>query len=221
MRPEARLKCGFYPAPPEAVLHITQFLTPPADDERFAILDPCAGQGEAINQLAEVLDCDRRDIYAVELDSGRADSLHSLLDEGGSHVLAPADYFGVSAPAGSFSFIWCNPPFDDEYGGGSRVEREFLETAIRHLRTRGILALVCPRTTANRYDIKNAAQVLVRQRVDHPVPRRLPQIQRGGGVGDQAGQDGELLGPQGRGRVPRLALRLSDPGGRPVLAIGS
>ncbi|MHB0961097.1 MAG: DUF6094 domain-containing protein [Pirellulaceae bacterium] len=153
MRPEARLKCGFYPAPPEAVLHITQYLTPP-DLGRFSIFDPCAGQGEAINQLATVLDCDMRDVYAVELDNARAATLHTALDER-SHVLAPADYFGISAPPRSFSFIWCNPPFDDEYGGGGRVEREFLETAIRHLQTRGIIALVCPRTTANRYDIRN------------------------------------------------------------------
>ncbi|MHB8974291.1 MAG: DUF6094 domain-containing protein [Pirellulaceae bacterium] len=154
MRPEARLKCGFYPAPLEAVLHITQYLSAP-DEGRFSILDPCAGQGAAINQLAVTLGCDMRDVYAVELDSGRAETLHELLDGQGSHVLAPADYFGISAPPKSFSFIWCNPPFDDEYGGGSRVEREFLETAIRHLHTRGIIALVCPRQVAQRYEIKN------------------------------------------------------------------
>jgi hypothetical protein len=153
MRPEARLKCGFYPAPPDAVAHIAQYLHAPAED-RFSMLDPSAGQGEAINQLAGLLDCEMRDVYAVELDNSRADSLHTLLDEHGSRVLAPADYFGTSAPAKSFSFIWCNPPFDDEYGGGSRVEREFLEAATKQLRTHGIIALVCPRSTANRYDIK-------------------------------------------------------------------
>jgi len=153
MRPEARLKCGFYPAPLEAVLHIAQYLAPP-DEGRFSMLDPCAGEGTAISQLAMGFGCDMRDVYAVELDNGRAETLHGLLDEHGSHVLAPADYFGINAPPKSFSFIWCNPPFDDEYGGGSRVEREFFETAIRHLQTRGIIALVCPRNTAQRYDIK-------------------------------------------------------------------
>jgi predicted RNA methylase len=154
MRPEARLKCGFYPAPPDAVQHIAQYLAAPADDLRFAILDPCAGQGDAIHQLVTALDCDLRDVYAVELDAGRAATLHGLLDAGGAHVLAPASYFGVSAPAGTFSLVWCNPPFDDEYGGGGRVEREFLETATRHLRPRGILALVCPRNVAQRWDVR-------------------------------------------------------------------
>jgi hypothetical protein len=154
MRPEARLKCGFYPAPPDAIVHIAQYLRSPAD-ERFSILDPCAGQGEAIYQLARILDCDMRDVYACELDNGRADSLHNLLGTGGSRVVAPADFLGVSAPHKSFSLVWCNPPFDDEYGGGGRVEREFLEAATKLLRTRGIMVLVCPRNTAARYDIRN------------------------------------------------------------------
>ena len=50
-------------------------------------------------------------------------------------MLAPADYFGCQRAAGTLSFIWCNPPFDDEYGGGGRVEREFLEAATRQLKT--------------------------------------------------------------------------------------
>ena len=37
MRPEARLKCGFYPAPPEAVAHIAQYLS---RTRRGSVLDP-------------------------------------------------------------------------------------------------------------------------------------------------------------------------------------
>lgn len=155
MRPEARLKCGFYPCPPDAVYHVVRYLLRPQDGQRFAMLDPCAGNGEALHILATELECDMQDVYACELDNARASVLHSTFDCFRSRVLAPADYFGTSAPAKSFSLIWCNPPFDDEYGGGSRVEREFLETATRHLKTRGILVLICPRNTALRHDIRN------------------------------------------------------------------
>lgn len=155
MRPEARIKCGFYPAPPQAVAHIGQHLRAPADGKRFAILDPCAGNGDAILQMGVLLGCNDHDIYAVELDNARGKNLSTTIGGLGGHVLAPCSTFGVGCPAGSFSFIWCNPPFDDEYGGGYRVERSFLDTATRWLKPRGIIALICPARTAESYDIRN------------------------------------------------------------------
>jgi len=140
MRLAAQLKGGFYPAHEKAVDLAASFLRAPVG-EKFAILDPCAGEGTAIRQLGEILGCLPTLTHAIELDDSRADAIHSALSE--AHVLAPADFFGCRASCGSFSFIWLNPPFDYSYGG-HRVEEQFLGRATEWLKPCGVMALICP-----------------------------------------------------------------------------
>jgi Uncharacterised methyltransferase family (DUF6094) len=61
-RVESVLKHGFYPAPPAAIAGILRHLKiadPPPDPkfkpEDMNVLDPCAGEGKALVQLAEGL----------------------------------------------------------------------------------------------------------------------------------------------------------------------
>jgi hypothetical protein len=140
MRLAAQMKGGFYPAPEAAISLATTFLRPPKD-QPFSILDPCAGEGDAIRQLGKLLDCPESSTYAIELDDSRAERLHTALPE--APVLAPASIFGCRASLNSFSFIWLNPPFDSSYGG-HRVEHRFLLTATDWLMPGGVMALVCP-----------------------------------------------------------------------------
>jgi hypothetical protein len=147
MRLAAQLRGGFYPAPPEAVAHAVSFLCPPIG-QPFALLDPCAGEGAALRQLAQALECPPAKTFAIELDESRATSLHKALPD--SHVLAPASCFGCSTSRNSFSFLWLNPPFDDGYAG-DRVEEEFLRTATDWLLPGGVLALVCPEEVADEF----------------------------------------------------------------------
>jgi 16S rRNA C967 or C1407 C5-methylase (RsmB/RsmF family) len=82
MRLAAQVRGGFYPAHEKAVALAASFLRPPVG-ERFAILDPCAGQGAAIRQLAELLGCPAAQTYAIELGvtgipRRRSDNLRSL-----------------------------------------------------------------------------------------------------------------------------------------------
>jgi hypothetical protein len=57
--------------------------------------------------------------------------------------------------SGAFSFAWVNPPFDDEIGGGRRVEYSFLTRATQLLVTGGVVVLVLPEPTLlSRYEIK-------------------------------------------------------------------
>ena len=147
MRLAAQMRGGYYPAPEQAIAHAASFLRPPVN-EPFAILDPCAGEGAAIRQLAELLGCPQSMVHAIELDDGRADSLHATLPE--AHVLAPASFFGCRASLNCFSFIWLNPPFDDSYGG-CRVEEQFLRTATDWLVPGGVMALVCPEDVVDEY----------------------------------------------------------------------
>jgi hypothetical protein len=140
VRLAAQMRGGFYPAPEEVVAHAACFLKAPIG-EKFAILDPCAGEGTAIRQLGELLDCPPNMIHAIELDDSRSDPIRAALPD--AHVLAPADFFGCRASFNSFSFIWLNPPFDYSYGG-HRVEERFLWQATEWLARGGVMALVCP-----------------------------------------------------------------------------
>jgi hypothetical protein len=151
MRPQAQLRGGFYPAPEEAVATAILYLTPPKS--ATAILDPCCGEGRAIRQLSEHLG---GKVFGIELEEGRAKSAREWLLPAGGQVLGPADFMGCTiTPAGSLGFVWCNPPFSDEIGGGSRVEYPFLVRATQLLMPKGVMAFVCPEDVAKNRDIVN------------------------------------------------------------------
>lgn len=147
MRLAAQMRGGFYPAHETAITHAATFLRPP-HRQPFTILDPCAGQGEAIKQLGTLLGCPAEMTFAIELDDSRAAAVHAALP--GAHVLALASFFGCRASFNSFSFIWLNPPFDHSYGG-HRVEEQFLANATGWLMPGGVMALVCPEDVADEY----------------------------------------------------------------------
>lgn len=140
MRLAAQARGGFYPAHPSAIALAAACLRPPPDGP-FSILDPCAGDGEALRQLGELLACPPGQAYAIELDDTRAGAVRAALPD--ARVLAPADFFGCRAGPNGFSFVWLNPPFDHAYGG-RRVEARFLWRATDWLVRGGVMALVCP-----------------------------------------------------------------------------
>jgi Uncharacterised methyltransferase family (DUF6094) len=140
-------RAGFYPAAPEAIEAITGYLDPPR--EPFTILDPCAGEGTAIKQLADLLHCQPQNIYAVELAENRAETLKSALYED-SKVLAPASFFGIRASLRSFSCCYVNPPFMSAMSGG-RVETDFLRRGTDLLVPGGVMVLVVPESQVGPY----------------------------------------------------------------------
>lgn len=146
MRLIAQAALGYYKAPPDAVQAIRSHLRA---DRPFTLLDPCAGQGEALKLLADALNVPADSTYAVELDAGRSADVAANIP--GVKLLGPASYFGTRISPGTFGLIYCNPPFDDQLGGGMRDEHRFASRAIDQLDTNGILALVVP-ITAIRYN---------------------------------------------------------------------
>lgn len=147
----SNFKGGFYPAPPEAVSRMLEYIKPPSDGGGFCILDPCAGKGAAIKQLSEGLGCRPSDVYAIELSDFRTEIVTESLPE--ANLLAPCSFFGCSITSKSFGFAWVNPPFADEAGEG-RVERQFLEKATGLLAHKGILAFVIPEATLRAKGVK-------------------------------------------------------------------
>jgi len=142
----SQVKGGYYAAAPEAVAAVLERLRPPELGECL-VLDPCAGEGKALVQLAQGL---KAVPYGIELSADRAAKVRESLPEG--RALAPADFLRCAISPRSFSFIWCNPPYDYATGGEGRVESEFLERAVHLLADNGVLALVCPENVAGSYE---------------------------------------------------------------------
>lgn len=140
---------GYYPAHPDAVAAMLRYLRPPADGGGFFLLDPCAGEGAAVAQLAEGLGCRQQDILAIELDELRAEQLKGRLPE--APVLAPASFFGTFCTSQSADAAWVNPPYAD-IGGEGRVEFSFLERVTGWLRTKGILMWVVPESVIEKHE---------------------------------------------------------------------
>ena len=143
------VKQGYFPAPPEAVAGILRHLKipDPPPDSRFKaedvnILDPCAGEGKALVQIAEGLGVSQGHVFAVELNASRA----AVIAESHPDVrlLGPCSFQATRITRQSLSMVYLNPPFDDEFGGGGREEVTFLRQAVDLLVPGGILVLVCP-----------------------------------------------------------------------------
>lgn len=147
MRLAATAKGGFYPAAPEAVAEALKYLKPGWKNGHASILDPCAGEGAALAQIARAFKIDRHTpegygAFAIELDEERGKKVKAAVPF--AITLTPADAFGVATNYSSFNFIWLNPPYDDEMGGGNRVEHKFLQYWMPFLRPGGVLCLVVP-----------------------------------------------------------------------------
>lgn len=147
MRLAAQAKQGFYPANGAAIQELLKHLCCRAPDptkkfDTINILDPCAGQGVAIRDIAVGLGVPEDHVYTVELDSGRSEDIKALMPK--SQHLGPAGFMGVQITGFSFGLAYVNPPFDNELGGGKREEQSFTEAASRKLVHKGILVLVCP-----------------------------------------------------------------------------
>lgn len=141
----SQVKGGYYAAAPAAVAAVLERLRRPEQGECL-LLDPCAGEGHALLQLAQGLNAVP---YGIELSEDRAARVRESLAE--RQALAPADFLRCAVSYGSFSFVWCNPPYDFATGGEGRVESQFIERAVHLLVENGVLALICPQDVADSY----------------------------------------------------------------------
>jgi predicted RNA methylase len=135
------IRCGYYPCPLPVVHDIASRIKP-ISPESCMILDPCCGEGEAVNALAQAMGVPQSNVWGVELEENRAATATANLPD--AHIIGPADYIATSTQYGSFSVVWCNPPFDDEAGGGNRVEHSFLTRSLSLAGSGGIIVFICP-----------------------------------------------------------------------------
>lgn len=143
---------GYFPCPPQAIDQLLSMLTR-SEDQHLSILDPCAGGGAAVQQLAQGLKIPEEDVYCIELDEGRGQEIRERMPR--ANVLAPASFLGTAVRARAFSLVYCNPPFDHAIGGKLRCETQFLMRATPHIVDGGILVGVWPENVGDLPEVYN------------------------------------------------------------------
>lgn len=148
-RLNSAIKLGYYPASPVAIDQIASRIIP---CHGSTLLDPCAGEGDAVGYLATRLAVLPENTYAIELDGFRGGIAKTNPAIG--NTLTPATIFGCAVPYQSMSMLWLNPPFDDEMGRSGRCEADFLRHATNWLCHGGVLALVCPEPVVTHWSMQ-------------------------------------------------------------------
>jgi predicted RNA methylase len=128
---------GFFPTPPRVVEALCHHLVAHAVGTKqvVRVLDPCAGTGEPLAEVARTLSAES---YGIEINHERAERCRTVLD----HVLATSA-FTVRLANGAFSFVWLNPPYDAD-DEKRRLEHAFLTGLSRALCPGGILVFLIP-----------------------------------------------------------------------------
>ena len=135
MRPQGKTKLGFFPLPVAEAERLKNCLT---FASAFSALDPCVGDGVALNRLLHGVSAHR---YGIEIDANRAEQAGAL----GIETLQ-ADTMDVRCPPDAVSLLYLNPPYDWESGESNnlRLELVFLERSYRWLKAGGVLVFVIP-----------------------------------------------------------------------------
>lgn len=140
MRLAAQAKMGYYPTPDTVTSIVTNHLRRQREG-LIRILDPCAGEGAAINAIGDHLKAEN---YGIELDLERGARAKEILTK-----CIVTDYQNAKIRHGSFSLLWLNPPYDwgarnSDLEKSERYERTFLRDCIPYLSSRGILVYLIP-----------------------------------------------------------------------------
>ena len=139
-------KAGYFPLPAPVTELVQTYLATPHGGR---ILDPCAGQGEALVAFAEELGLDP---YGVELHEDRAAAARlavtqllesrSEASEHGTRILHDS-YLNLITSRGGYNFLYLNPPYDHDDEDG-RLEYQWLVRCRPWLQTGGLLVWVVP-----------------------------------------------------------------------------
>lgn len=161
MRIQGKMKAGFYPTPAQVVDLIADFIRRPMFGEGIRLLDPCAGEGEALRVLASRLGV--KETYGVELDQTRAKTAAANIKQ-----VISGSFESMKSIWKGFSLLFLNPPYDyDEET--KRLEYKFLVKLTPYLQTGGLLVYLIVQKHLN----KETARYLAAHFEDIEV-RRFP-----------------------------------------------
>lgn len=140
---------GYYPTD-EITLERTLQALAPSPTGKMRILDPCAGEGVALAEVAHAIGRDCVETYAVEYDQERAEHCKSLLDR-----VLHSDLMDTMISRQSIGLLWLNPPYGDlvaDHAGASqyqgngrrRLEKLFYQRTLPLLQYGGVLVFIVP-----------------------------------------------------------------------------
>lgn len=174
-------KAGFYPIPPELLPAVGAAVTldwgaPDGarsyQQTRHAVLDPCAGEGDAVFPLATMWRGTNNDdfqVFACELESTRFGSLTARCRGFSTYKghIAKGDAFSLNITTSvenpGVSILYLNPPYDTDKEHG-RLEERWLVRFTSALRAGGVLIFVVPY-----YALKASAATLAKSYEDIQV----------------------------------------------------
>jgi hypothetical protein len=161
MRIAGRMKMGYYPTPSRVVDLIRKCLSfPPA---AFTALDPCCGEGLALEQLVVGT---QGITYGVELDEHRAEAAKDRIEN-----LLKCGIEETRIANRSCSLLFLNPPYDEatcEEEAETKTERRekvFLRMTLPYLVPGGVLIYIVPQIRLNRNIVRLLASSLEKVRV--------------------------------------------------------
>ncbi len=137
-------KMGYYPTPLRVVVKIASFFKIPSrKDLALKFLDPCCGEGNALDSFRYQLELSEEDwppivTYGVEMDFQRGAEAARVLD----HVVSSSIFDVRIDPPECMGLVWLNPPYGSE--GGERYELSFLRQSLRWLAPKGVLVYIVP-----------------------------------------------------------------------------
>lgn len=137
-RLESVAVAGFFATPLRVVEAVAASITPNVSRwETLRLLDPCAGEGEAIHALATTLGAN---VLACELERTRCEALREKF---GEHSALHGDAFRVEFAPGLTDLLYLNPPYDQDPVHG-RLEERWLARFTPALAVGGLLVFVVP-----------------------------------------------------------------------------
>lgn len=150
-RPDSVAVGGFYKTPADLLAPVASLLAVDREAPQ-AILDPCAGEGEALIALARSwfdLKGSNYRLYACEMEKTRCDALSSALRQAipfgfnYRHEALLGDAFRIHWKSPGATVLYLNPPYDHDPDLG-RLEERWLRRFAPALVLGGALVLVVP-----------------------------------------------------------------------------
>jgi len=136
MRSGGLAKAGYYATPEQALERLVKLLSPASGTGVLRVLDPCAGEGHALDAVARHLGAIP---FAVELQRERA----SLCRDRFPYAIW-GDAFRLRLTGNAFSVLWLNPPYDAGAAADNGYELKFLKELDRTLVPTGVLVYLVP-----------------------------------------------------------------------------
>lgn len=173
------IKNGYFPTDEGTLERCLTALAPSTGPMR--IVDPCAGEGVAIAEVAHALGRANVHAYAVEYDIERASHARGLVDR-----CLYADLMETIISRQSFGLLWLNPPYGDlvrdqagggqEFRGRARLEKLFYRRSTPLLQYGGVLIYIIPAATLDAELVGWLTQDFTDLRVYRAVDPQFRQI---------------------------------------------